>query len=249
MCEAIGLTVSRLMRVRFGCVELPGFLKRGMMKEMDEEQVQNLLNFAGMNEPLEEPKEAGEEEEDEHDNIGNRVDYHANREPKAPREIDGNRDVGNRAVEAEEHEPDGNRGTYVPGGPPAQPPRGQKPNTPRRGPKGLGFKKRGQGQPSQPGQGQHQHRKHGQPRGHGQGQGQARTPVEPPAPLTAWTGEGPPRDTVPRPPQGGAPAGGKPGRRRRNKNRNRNRNAGEGQPRGGGEQQPSSNGNRDPSNR
>jgi 23S rRNA pseudouridine2605 synthase len=259
MCEAIGVTVSRLMRVRFGCVELPGFLKRGMMKEMDEEQVQNLLNFAGMNEPLEEAKEAGEEdEEDEHDNIGNRMDYHANREPKPPREVDGNRDVGNRAAEPEEeHEPDGNRGTYVPGGTPPQAPRGQKPNA-RRGPKAFGFKKRGQGQPGQGqgGQGQHQHRKHGQPRGHGhgqgQGQGQGRSmgegqghpAVEPPAPLTAWTGERPPRESV-RPPQNAAPAGGKPGRRRRNKNRNRSRNAGEGR----GEQQPPSNSNRDPFNR
>jgi 23S rRNA pseudouridine2605 synthase len=57
MCETVGLAVSRLMRVRFGAVELPSFLKRGMMKEMDETQVQELLNFAGMNEP-EEPKAA-----------------------------------------------------------------------------------------------------------------------------------------------------------------------------------------------
>ena len=253
MCDAIGVTVSRLMRVRFGCVELPGFLKRGMMKEMDEEQVQNLLNFAGMNEPLEEPKAEGEEDvEDEHDNIGNRVDYHANREPKPPREVDGNRDSGQRAVEPEtdEHDDIGNRGTYVPGGAPAgspQAPHGQKPNT-RRGPKAFGFKKRGQGQPGQ-GQGQHQHRKHGQPRGQGQGQGrsvgQGHAMAEPPAPLTAWTGEKPPRESVPRPPQDTAPAGGKPGRRRRNKNRSRDRNAAEGR----GEQQPSSNTNRDPFNR
>ena len=266
MCEAIGATVSRLMRVRFGCVELPGFLKRGMMKEMDEEQVQNLLNFAGMNEPLEEPKEAGEEEEDEHDNIGNRVDYHANREPKPPREVDGNRDFGNRnrAAESEseegaheqENDDIGNRGTYVPGGAPAQAPQGQKPGA-RRGPKGLGFKKRGQGQ-GQGGQGQrpHQHGKHGkhgQPRGHGHGQGQGhaqgqghgqgqpRAQPEPQGHATAWTQE----EGAVRPPQAAEPPGAKPGRRRRNKNRNRNRNAGEGR----GEQQPPSNANRDPFNR
>ena len=259
MCEAIGATVSRLMRVRFGCVELPGFLKRGMMKEMDEEQVQNLLNFAGMNEPLEEAKEGAPDEEDEHDNIGNRVDYHANRDPKPPREVDGNRDPGNRAAEAEEHEPDGNRGTYVPGGPPAaQAPRGQKPNA-RRGPKAFGFnKKRGPGPAGQgQGQGQHQHRKHGQPRGQGHaqgqghapqgagqgqqggGQGQPRTPAEPQGHATAWTQE----TGATRPPQAGAPPSGKPGRRRRNKNRGRN--AGEGR----GEQQPASNSNRDPFNR
>ncbi len=243
MCEAIGATVSRLMRVRFGCVELPGFLKRGMMKEMDEEQVQNLLNFAGMNEPLEEPKEAGEDEEDEHDNIGNRVDYHANRDPKPPREVDGNRDFGQRAGEPEvdEHDDIGNRGTYVPGGTtPQQPARGQKQPNPRRGPKPFAFKKRG---PGQPGQGQHQHRKHGQPRGHGHGQGQAQPPrlqgeAQAPVQPTAWVQE----EGAVRPPEARPPAGGKPGRRRRNKNRNRHREGGDGQ-------QPQSNSNRDPFNR
>jgi len=39
MFEAIGLTVSRLMRVRYGKVELPSRLKRGMYEEMVPEQV------------------------------------------------------------------------------------------------------------------------------------------------------------------------------------------------------------------
>ncbi|WP_371460164.1 23S rRNA pseudouridine(2605) synthase RluB [Uliginosibacterium sp. TH139] len=39
MFEAIGLTVSRLMRVRYGKVELPSRLKRGMYEEMQPEQV------------------------------------------------------------------------------------------------------------------------------------------------------------------------------------------------------------------
>lgn len=39
MFEAIGLTVSRLMRVRYGQVELPSRLKRGMYEEMQPEQV------------------------------------------------------------------------------------------------------------------------------------------------------------------------------------------------------------------
>ena len=51
MMEAVGLMVSRLMRVRFGSVELPGHIKRGMMREMEEAQIQDLLTFAGMNEP------------------------------------------------------------------------------------------------------------------------------------------------------------------------------------------------------
>jgi 23S rRNA pseudouridine2605 synthase len=95
MCEAVGLTVSRLMRVRFGEVALPSFVKRGMMKELNEEEVQTLLGFAGMNEP--EPSEKGDEAvEDEHDNIGNR-DPQAGRNARGVREIDESRDnIGNR---------------------------------------------------------------------------------------------------------------------------------------------------------
>jgi 23S rRNA pseudouridine2605 synthase len=244
MCEAVGLTVSRLMRVRFGPIELPSFLKRGMLKEMDETQVQELLNFAGMNEPLEAPK-ASEDEEDEHDNIGNRADYHANREPRAPREVDGNRDnIGNRGPlahhddignrgDAIAHEPDGNRGNYVPSATASPGPRGPK-GAGRRGPKPFGFKKRGPGQGGNAqgqGQGQpQQHRKHGQPKAHGHG----------PQPNAAWV----PGEGQQRPPQGPGNGSGKPGRHRRNKNRNRGRNAGEGR----GEQPPPSNTDRDPFN-
>lgn len=100
MCETVGLTVSRLMRVRFGEVQLPTFLKRGMLREMEEEQIQSLLAFAGMNEPAPSDKE-GEEVEDEHDSIGNR-DPQAGRNPRAHREIDESRDnIGNRAPEHE----------------------------------------------------------------------------------------------------------------------------------------------------
>ena len=42
MFETVGLTVSRLMRVRYGPVELPSRLKRGMWKEMPEQQVRAL---------------------------------------------------------------------------------------------------------------------------------------------------------------------------------------------------------------
>jgi 23S rRNA pseudouridine2605 synthase len=235
MCETVGLMVSRLMRVRFGPVELPSFLKRGMTKEMDETQVQELLNFAGMNEP-EEPKAGSPDEEDEHDNIGNRADYHANREPPPPREVDGNREkAGSNRADAAIHEPDGNRGNYVPAGN-APGPRG--PKGPRHGPKPFAFKKRGpgqggagqgQGQGQGQGHGQQPHRKHGQPKPHVPGENRAYVQGEP--------GE--------RPPQAPGNSAAKPGRHRRNKNRHRNRNAGEGR----GEQQPSSNGNRDPFNR
>jgi 23S rRNA pseudouridine2605 synthase len=244
MCEAVGLTVSRLMRVRFGPVEMPSFLKRGQMKEMEETQVQELMNFAGMHEPEEGAKAASEDEEDEHDNIGNRADYHANREPRPPREVDGNRDnIGNR-VDAQPREVDGNRGNYVAE---AQAPRGPKPAGRRGGPKPFAMKKRGgaQGQAHGPAQGKGQ----GQGQGHGQGQQQHRKhgPGNKGQPGLAMGGAA--EGQAPRGPQGGNGNGGgnphnagKPGRHRRNKNRHRNRNGAGAH----GEAQPVSNGNRDP---
>ena len=41
--SAVGLTVSRLMRVRFGPVALPPRLKRGQMRRLDREGVRSLL--------------------------------------------------------------------------------------------------------------------------------------------------------------------------------------------------------------
>jgi 16S rRNA U516 pseudouridylate synthase RsuA-like enzyme len=48
MFEALGLTVSRLMRVRFGKIELPPRLLRGKMLELDPAQVKDLLLWAGV---------------------------------------------------------------------------------------------------------------------------------------------------------------------------------------------------------
>ncbi len=156
MMEGVGLMVSRLTRVRFGAVELPTFLKRGMMREMEEEQIQELMSFAGMNEPP--PNEDGEVVvEDEHDNIGNRYDPKAH---AAPAEDDGvDDDYGNRVPvvhqqRAERPEPDGNKGTYVPG--PDKPEVGNRPHRggsgggerrPQGGGRKFGFKKgpRGEG--------------------------------------------------------------------------------------------------------
>ncbi len=46
--EALGLPVSRLMRVRFGMVSLPPRLKRGMLAELDEGEIRQMLEWAGM---------------------------------------------------------------------------------------------------------------------------------------------------------------------------------------------------------
>ena len=46
--EAIGLTVSRLIRVRFGSIELPRDLRRGRWRELDAEQRSALYAEAGL---------------------------------------------------------------------------------------------------------------------------------------------------------------------------------------------------------
>ena len=255
MMEAVGLMVSRLMRVRFGAVELPSHVKRGMMREMEEEQIQDLLSFAGM---VDAPKPPADEagEEDEFDNIGNRI-TEANRDRRGEREHHDTAadDLGNRvdardnAANRTEREADGNRGTYGEGQRAPQP--GQRRS--QGGGKPFAFgKKRGAGRgPQGPGagqqhaQGQHQgqHRKH-------KGQGQPvprRVEIEEKAPLKAWVGgEGAHIQAQPRPqgppraqPQGERNGnamppspGNKAGRHRRNKNRNRSRGAGGGDSRG-----------------
>jgi 23S rRNA pseudouridine2605 synthase len=61
MFEALGVMVTRLMRVRYGPVELPRFLKRGMMRDLPEADVVRLMDFCGMNE---QPAEVAEEDEE-----------------------------------------------------------------------------------------------------------------------------------------------------------------------------------------
>ena len=47
MFEAVGMTVSRLMRVRFGPVNLPSRLKRGKSMELNESEIGRLLELVG----------------------------------------------------------------------------------------------------------------------------------------------------------------------------------------------------------
>ncbi len=46
--EALGLPVSRLMRVRFGIINLPPRVKRGMLAELGEGEVRQVLEWAGL---------------------------------------------------------------------------------------------------------------------------------------------------------------------------------------------------------
>jgi len=51
MFESIGLTVSRLIRTRYGAMTLPRGLKRGRWEELDEHAVRELMNLSGLNKP------------------------------------------------------------------------------------------------------------------------------------------------------------------------------------------------------
>ena len=46
--DALGLPVSRLMRVRFGIINLPPRLKRGMTAELNESEVKQVLDWVGL---------------------------------------------------------------------------------------------------------------------------------------------------------------------------------------------------------
>ena len=48
LMEHLGLTVSRLIRVRFGPVAMPPRLKRGMKEELEEQEVEALLRWCGL---------------------------------------------------------------------------------------------------------------------------------------------------------------------------------------------------------
>jgi 23S rRNA pseudouridine2605 synthase len=48
MFEAVGLTVSRLIRTRYGALTLPRGLKRGRWEEMDEHAVRDLMSVSGL---------------------------------------------------------------------------------------------------------------------------------------------------------------------------------------------------------
>jgi 23S rRNA pseudouridine2605 synthase len=56
--DALGLPVSRLMRVRFGIINLPPRLKRGMTAELGEGEVVQVLEWVGMEKESSESRQA-----------------------------------------------------------------------------------------------------------------------------------------------------------------------------------------------
>lgn len=138
MFEAVGLTVSRLIRTRYGALVLPPNLKRGRWEEMDEHAVRDLLKLSG----LEKVAGKGDKPQGRSDYRDSEGGVNGNRLERAP---SGPRSNG----------PNGNRGGQEPGqwqgkgrsGPPRGP----------GAPAGAGY---GQGQ----GQGQGQGRPAAKPR-------------------------------------------------------------------------------------
>lgn len=56
MFEAVGLTVSRLIRTRYGMMALPRGLRRGRWEELDEHAVRELVAFCGLSKPSQSAK-------------------------------------------------------------------------------------------------------------------------------------------------------------------------------------------------
>ncbi len=95
MFEAVGLTVSRLIRTRYGALVLPPNLKRGRWEEMEENAVRRLLSASG----LEKMSAAGARDGKPAGKFaanGNRDGaVNGNRDNFGNREPNGNRDMGN----------------------------------------------------------------------------------------------------------------------------------------------------------
>jgi 23S rRNA pseudouridine2605 synthase len=88
MFEAIGLTVSRLIRTRYGAMTLPSGLKRGRWEELEENEVRDMLTTYGI-----EKKAPGV---DGRAPVKGRSEPREQREPREPNEPNGNRmDVNN----------------------------------------------------------------------------------------------------------------------------------------------------------
>lgn len=79
--EHMGLTVSRLIRVRFGPIAMPPRLKRGMREELPDEEVNALMQWCGLEKPAPDRNAARKpREHDEHEDMPR-----ANREPTTGR--------------------------------------------------------------------------------------------------------------------------------------------------------------------
>lgn len=72
MFEAVGRAVSRLIRIRYGAMQLPRGLRRGAWMELDEKDVQALIQAAGVSLPKPKPSSSQANVRRESDRAGSR---------------------------------------------------------------------------------------------------------------------------------------------------------------------------------
>lgn len=85
MFEAIGLTVSRLIRTRYGVLTLPSGLRRGRWEELDEHAVRDLMSLSGLEKPASQPAGAKQRNDRGNGNVnGNDRAQAAKRGPAYP---------------------------------------------------------------------------------------------------------------------------------------------------------------------
>ncbi|HEY4072699.1 MAG TPA: pseudouridine synthase [Herbaspirillum sp.] len=130
MFEAIGLTVSRLIRTRYGVMTLPNSLKRGRWEELEENAVRELLVACGMD------KQAA---------VG--ANSHQGGKPRGDRKGGQGMPNGNRANGNFNSNPGNGPGTGTGYGAPAQQRRSQWQGKPGQGGQGQGQGGQGQGKP------------------------------------------------------------------------------------------------------
>ena len=152
MFEAIGLTVSRLIRTRYGALTLPRTLKRGRWEEMDEHSVRDLLNLSGLEKVASQAGGRGERTEKRPPGIerGNSI-FDA---PPAPRREPGAPFTGQRGMPGQGSPGRGFGAPRGPGGGQGYQGKGQSQDGGRAGGPGRGVGQGGgqggQGRPRQP---------------------------------------------------------------------------------------------------
>ena len=132
MFEVLGLMVSRLIRTRYGVVNMPPQLKRGQIQELERDELDTLLKAVGM--PLGDGRDDPSAEDSQPGNGGDRE--------AAQDEVDGNRGTYGPAADAPISEVDGNRAPPVSNHAPRDANRDRQPGT---GSPGGGGRRGGRG--------------------------------------------------------------------------------------------------------
>jgi len=91
--DALGLPVSRLMRVRFGIINLPPRLKRGMIAELGEGEVAQVLEWVGLDKESEAVLPLSVNQDEKAHTLAQRPKAHRSPQPARARNATQNRAV------------------------------------------------------------------------------------------------------------------------------------------------------------